>query len=338
MLGGGRRATRVVAVGAFLVVAALISIFQFARLSHAPAVHPARPDDPPEGVPLLYVRDGSLPHTIVAYDWSGTRRGSLAFPAWVDVGRLRPAPDGSGFALNPAYVGDYAAYFDRLGYTTTETDDPAFVAQAWADDNGHLCVVLASGGSALATRLPGLADRVVPVSATELNDGPVAVMACDVQRDTAVVQVQVGAADWRVMWLKLSTGRVVEELRTQVASAIVSHDGAYVATGSAIYRATDLTTPIARIGEPLRPLAFSGDDSLMLVSAETRLVIVDWKTGRQLWTYEAGSSQFGPWLAQARGGDFAVVVGHPEAVRSDVVIGHRNGKTTIVSSRDPIDW
>ena len=336
--GAARRAPRLVAVAALLIVAALIVWVQYSRLGQSPAVRPVRADDPPSGVPVFYVRDGARPHTIVAYDWSGARRGSLDFPVWVDTSKLRPAPDGYGFVLDPAFPGDYAAYFDRLGYTRSETDDQSLNAQTWAADDTNVCVLSTNGAEAtIATRSPNGLDRAVRISGVDLTLGAFAFDACNLATGVAVLQVPVDANLWRLTTVNLASGAATG-FTPPGGRAVVSHDAGYIAIGQEIYRASDLGTPIGRIGEPMVPLAFSGDDALMLTIAGTHLVVVDWTTGRQVWTYEAGSTEIGPWVAQPRGGDFAVAVGQGDGSRPDIVIAGRDGKTTTVSSRDPVAW
>ena len=301
------RGRRAVAVAVILVVAGVITVIQLNRIGQETA-SPLPADEPPSGIDVFYVRDAGNPHGLVAYDWNGIRRGSVRLPTWVEMSRLRPAPDGSGFLIDPSSPGDYAAYFDRGGRTLFETDYAGFFAQTWADDSVHVCVLTDQG---VVTRLPGQSEHIATTSA----DGDYTVAACSIRTDTAVL---ISSRDVEV--LRPSTGKLLA--RVTATSAVASTDAAYVAQPGAVYKTADLTRPAARLDSALQPLAFSGDDSLVLAGDPNGgLQAVAWRTGKVAWSYDMSGTKIDSVFPQPSDGDFVVYLG------TGPLLIHRNGKT-----------
>lgn len=301
-------------------MAAIVIAVQYGRLG-APPFETLPTDAPPAGVDIVYARNPANPHGLVAYDWSGARRGSVKFPTWVEIARLRPAPDGSAFLIDPFSPGDYAAYFDRAGRTLFETNDEGFLSQAWADDRVHVCVLSSANGIALITRLPGQPDRAVqtPVGAE------FALAACSVRADVAVL-----ASTDEVVVARLSSGAVLRRHALPAGGTVLaSTDAAYVAVTAmgtqpvGVYRTADLSTPVAELSANVTPLAFSGDDSLLLAGQAGALGPVEaiaWRTGKAAWTYDAGTTSAPLVIPRPSGGDFALYVG------AGLVLVRRSGK------------
>jgi hypothetical protein len=347
LTSASRRVRRLLVVAALLVIAVVAIAVQYGRLGGQPQQPAALPSDaPPLGVGLFFVRDTSSGHTLIAYDWSGTRRGSVKLPLWVDASRVRPAPDGSGFMLDPSFSGDYAAYFDRVGRTLLEIDDPAFTAQIWAADNRHVCVLSSTtAGPTLTSRLPGTADRVVAFTLPEdLAGAQLGLLACNLSTDTALLEAEAGSGPhWVVLILKISTGSTVG--RVDLGSGgtpVASRDGNYLTIGAAggaastrIYRTADLSRPAVVLDTSLIPAAFSADDSFLLAASEAdgSLQVVDWKQNRTVWRYKLSGSSAGPWVAGPSGADFAILVG-PTGGAGTVVLARRDGETITVPSRE----
>jgi hypothetical protein len=308
------RARRAIGVGALLLVAALIVAIQFSRLG-GPAPPTLPPDAPPGGVDLFYVRDPGNAHGLIAFDWNGQRRGSLKLPTWVEISRLRQAPDGSGFLLDPGTPGDYAAYFDRAGRVLFETDDQTFVSQVWADDSAHVCVV-AQYGNRLLTRVPGQPDHEVQAGL----GGELTLEACSLRTDTVIAGSQ---SELDV--LRLSTGRLVRSVPT-TGTAVASTDAAYVAVpadGAApvsIYKVSDMSKPVAQVVGDLQPLAFSGDDSLLLTALGDNGVVraIAWRTGKVAWTEASPRATLGFVLPRPSDAEFLLYLSTGAAlVRAD---------------------
>jgi hypothetical protein len=286
-------------VAVLLVVAGIVVYVQFGRIggSNAPAAFP--PDAPPAGVAVFYTREPGNPHGLVAYDWSGTRRGRVSLPTWVEISRLQPAPNGLEFFLNPATPGDYAAYFDRGGRTIFETDESGFISQAWAEDSEHLCVLSDQG---LTSRLPGQPDQFVPGPSDASS-----VVGCSLRSGLVIVT---SSTDIHVV--SLSSGRTLRSLSSG-GTVVTSIDATYLAVSPdptaqvAVYRASDLSSPAAQLDAGLQPLAFSGDGSYLLVTQPGGEVkAVAWRTGKVAWTYNSSAAGVGFVVARPSGADFVL--------------------------------
>lgn len=315
------RSRRAIVVGALLVIAAVVIAVQFSRLGQG--VQPGLPADaPPAGVSVFYLREPGNPHGLDAYDWTGAHRGRVTLPTWVEISRLRPAPDGSAFLIDPSTPGDYAAYFDRGGRILYETDDPAFTAQAWADDNTHVCVLSENtNGEVLITRRPGQPDHSVQTRLTGDNN----VAGCSLRTDTMIV-----SSDNLVQVLNLSTGKVLGRL--PVSSAVLaSPDASYLALNPSgtepalVFKASDLSRPVAQLDAGLEPLSFSGDGSLLLAGPAGgggTVRAIAWRTGKVAWTYDpVGGASVDAVQARPSAGDFVVYLS------SGPVLLRRDGKT-----------
>jgi hypothetical protein len=308
------------AVGVLLTVAGIVVAVQYGRLG-GPAP-PALPSDaPPQGIDLVYALNPGHPHGLVAYDWSGKRQGAITFPTWVNIARLRPAPNGSGFMLDPPSQDDYAAYFDRYAHTVFETNDPSFVSQAWADDSTHVCVYTSEGD--LLTRDPGQPERVAH---TRVAD-QFSVAACSLGADEVVL-----ASSDRVDVVRLSTGATLREAGLASSRSVVaSLDAAFfIAAGPGgadeIFKTSDLSTPVGHLDVSLNALAFSGDDSLVLVTDQQDggLEAIVWRTGRLAWRYDTTTKgDVGFALGRPSGRDFIAYF-----TSAPPVVIHADGKVT----------
>ena len=300
-------------MGVLLVVAAAVISIEYSRLG--PSAPAPRPDDPPQDTELFYVRDAQHSHVLVAYDWTGRRRGSITLPSWVDASRVREASDGGAFMLDPTSSDYYAAYFDRLGHTVQEVEEPNFASQVWASDNRYACVIAASAGPVLITRLPGQPDRTVPIQ----ESNQVTIAACNPDRDVAIL-----VAGSRVTVVKLSRGAVLAERDLGFnVSPVASRDAAFVAAGSGIYRATDLGTPVAEIDSSGTAFAFSGDGSLLLAGTGAWLELIDWRKAASVWRQDLLGANITAWIARPSGREFAIGL-----ESRSVMVVHRDGKTT----------
>ena len=303
------------AVVGVVAVAIIVIAVRYGQLGGPPPA--ALPSDaPPQGVDLIYGLNPGHPHGLLAYDWNGARRGSVTFPTWVDTSQLRPAPNGSAFMLDPASADDYAAYFDGYGRTVFETNEPGFVSQAWADDSSHVCVYTAAGD--VLTRVPGQPDHVAH---TRLA-GQFTVVACSVRADTAIL-----ASSDQVEIVRLSSGATLRGVGLATGgTALGSTDASLVVLNAPndVYRASDLTSRIAELGNAVNPLAFSGDDSLVLVTdVDGVLEAVDWRSGRLAWRYVGQVAQVAFALARPSDGDFIAYF-----TNATPVVIHSDGKVT----------
>ena len=102
-----------------------------------------------------------------------------------------------------------------------------------------------------------------------------------------------------------------------------------------------LVTTLAVVVEASYLLAFSADDSLVLVSRQAstgpgQLEVVNWRSRQVIWTYQL--SQFesaGSYLAAQSGGDFAIAL---QGSLLDVVVVHPDGTTTNILDPHNTMW
>ena len=183
-------------------------------------------------------------------------------------------------------------------------NDLAFVSQAWADDGVHVCLLADTGSGALiGTRTPGQPDRMVQTQLTS----DYAVAACSLRTDTFIL-----SASNRLAILGLSNGAVIRgpiesgpvEGPT-IGAVVATADAAYFTLGGngfdkgSVWKVSDLArvgSPVASFDASLQPIAFSGDDSLLVVSNGTSLQALEWRSGKVAWTYDQPADATGPVL------------------------------------------
>jgi hypothetical protein len=341
-----RRWQRLIVVAAILMAAAIVAATQYLHPPEPAAA--VGPDAPPQGVPLFYFIQGGRHHTLIAYDWSGQRRGSITLPTWVDTSRVRMAPDGSSFVIDPASDGDWLGYFDRLGNTVMETDNATADPVLWADDNRHLCML---DGADIVVRLPGSPDRSTRLPDQVYNmPGQHGLVACSMRTDAVLLAAvdEPGDGSITVVRVKLSTGKALNTATfPPAATVVVSSDAALVAVGlgadaaTAVYRASDLTRPVARLDPSFVPMAFSGDTSLLTTFQSGTLAglqLIDWKSGKQRWLLVQFPNTVGQVLAQPSGTGLAFALVDSGGNPNGIFIVHRDGTSTQLAYGRPVTW
>lgn len=326
-------------MAAILLAAAVVAATQFLHPTFPTAS--VSPDAPPNGVPLFYFVVPEHHHTLDAYDWSGRRRGSITLPSWVDLSRVRMAPDGSSFVIDPAFDGDWLGYFDRLGNTVVETQTDVSVSQVWADDDRHLCLV---ADPDVVIRLPGSPDRIVNVQHVYEQPGSVTVDACGMRANVAIFAA-VGGPGIAVSRVTLSNGKTLNAGSFPPdLGVVVSVDGSLVAVGGSsagpamVYRAADLTQPVAQLPPSATPVAFSGDDASLLVQAGLGLAVVKWSTGEVSWRLDQAPNSAGQPLARPEGADFAFVLAGANGDPNGVLVVRPDGTALQLAHGRPITW
>jgi hypothetical protein len=371
----------------FAVVAGLMS----SRLAHHAPVPVNNPKaspvadygPPPAGVPLLYVRDPQNASWLIGYDWSGNPRGTVKFAPAVSFG-VQMAPDGSAFEVGGTYKGGSGTFMDRLGQPIPAVGASPNVAGAlWADDNKHQCLVTLNQQTfvwGLSTQLPGQAARPVGVIARDPGIGQtgISLVACSFRSNLALA-IRTTIASPAELWaIRLSDGKVLSH-RTyqaqQLATVVASRDGLYVAESSGSYTPPQIPQPtiirrvadgkqVASLGPSVQVIAFSADDSQLLVSNvplysnmdPARIAVINWTSGQPVWTY-SGTEAFGSFTAQPDGNGFAVALMEPTRLSPDpcggtdqtacsqfddplrdVVIVHGDGSTTAIPGRYELTW
>ena len=351
---------------AILVVAGLMSTRLLARhanvnspfASGAREATPVAGDygPPPTGVNLLYVHDPDHASWLIAYDWSGQPRGTVKLSQ--PMPGMQMAPDGQAFLSAPPAKGGTVQFFDRLGQSISTPGTVRYTGGIWADDNRHLCSVVQDPNTlvyTLVTQQAGEAARPVADVAQDSNLGQtgVSIAACSFVHDQAIL-VRTTVASPSELWvISLSTGKVLSHhtyLAGQLVSVVASSDGQYVAESSSrnsgslamnsadstVYRRVSDWTVVWTRPATEAVLAFSGDDSLALVSTAplvsgqaSSLATIDLRTGNLIW-HDQGTATFGWFLARSGGTDFALWyrTGGGQNLTGDILIVHADGSVS----------
>jgi hypothetical protein len=329
-------AVAIAAIITILVVAGLMST----RLGHragapVPAATPkADYGPPPAGVNLLYVNDPKHPSWLIGYDWQGQPRATLKLSQPTEV---RMAPDGSAFQVTIGAKGGSGDFLDRLGNLVPGSPAPGMPVGMWADDNRHFCVVFDDSHTSswmLGTQLPGQGVRAVPVLPGDPSGGQTAVgiAACSIRNDLAILVRTTIAWPYEMWTVRISDGTIRSHTTFAgshlLANVVVSSDGVLIAENSSrssgqpdstapstIIRRVSDGSVVATLDPSIGVLAFSGDDSLVLVDSHplvvgqpTLLSVIDVRNGRPLPWQDQGVSALGGFAAQPGGRDFAIAL------------------------------
>lgn len=253
--------------------------------------------------------------------WDGSANGVLAGKVGAKA-VWSQAPDGSRYTVG-------STVYDRagrmLGALPASWRDPSEVA--WAAHGDLLCGAVPETwrtGSPLRleTALPGGPARLVASGYGIYGDNAgYPVLACDPTTDRAVVAaLGQGVFAGRLWVFRLSTGELLRsvDLGTGAVGSWVaaSKDGALLA--ETITDASGRSTATIRRaddGAALATLAgfdahgFSGDGSLLVGWLDHRkLEIVEWGTGRVVWSLTGSPYPYAGWSAEPFGAHFAVSV------------------------------
>jgi hypothetical protein len=278
---------------------------------------------------LLWVHDPNHPGWLIGFDWTGKPRGTAKISQPVgQYDRLSQAPDGSAFAYEPNAKGGFQVFFDAMGNPIASSDPPVrYQTEMWADDSRHLCTLDGSGGHwSIGVAEPGVAPdhtNVVALDPAIAQSGIIAVSlaACGANTNggTAVIEYSYTSRPTKYWVVRIADGAILRQ-RTypagQVENVTASMDGSLIAENSGvtlIRRASDLSL-VTGLDAPLRVLAFSGDDSSVLVSTApmgaglpANQEVLDLQTGRVIWRGE-GTAAVSSFAAQPGGNAFAVAL------------------------------
>ena len=320
-----------IAVAAALVITALViaSLVTSRLVMHTtvPSHHAPTGDygPPPAGVALVYVSDPNHPGWYVGFDWSGTPRATIKLQKPLDTTTgLVQSPDGSNFVTTIGAKGGGGEFYDRLGNPVAS--GPEFVSAVWADDNRHMCGMVAdqiSGWWYLATQLPRQPARevaqIVPYSAN--TPVAVSVIACSFAADKAVLAKGAASRPAELWAIQLSTGKVVihRSITAQgIGTVVASPDATFMAQNwgphTDIVRVADGSV-VASLDPAWIVLAFGPDDQTLLVTSgwpsagrPTQVAVVD-LSGRVLWEND-GSQELATFFVEPAHG-FVVMLKTP---------------------------
>lgn len=317
LLPGGAPAKPGVQASASLSLAAAASVFYVVESVRTPGSQPAS--------------------SLTAVSWDGRRVGQVKVPATGDFRAI--APDGSMIITS---LGDIIS---RDGLTVRHLDFDKTVVQAvWADDSRHLCLIMldglgkqrlaygeTAGGEHVIGAVGGAADHVY-------------IGACSSRNQRAVT------ANWtsgtHQVW-DLARGAVVRQYADSGGMAIVSSDALWEAqvdtrTGTKGITVTsplhvvalDSGTQVAALPRAL-PQGFSSDGNrlVMIANPDTggrgQTQVVDWRSGRVLWTAPGQTAISGATWSDPVSGD--LLLNLLTGTRLELVIVNAQGQSIVAS-------
>ena len=283
--------------------------------------------------PVFYYRDPADSNRLLAYDWTGTLRGSLTATASEPFGAY-PSLDGTVVLLMHAHLTSGGQVVGRVANGI------------WAGDDAHLCTFLnelvgpgaprmrqVSAGQFEGIDTPGAlfyesttcgARRLLGYGQFGPHGGP-AVIACSAANDRAVIAQSFVADLSSLQIIRLSDGQVTARGPSQPSSGpggvVVSADGTLAGVGStggiSVGGGGDAFTVFRLPGNAMVAHitgggieAFSADDTRALIvedvggSNEHRTYqLIDLATSRSLWSAVLSP---GTVLARPGTGDFLV--------------------------------
>ena len=178
---------------------------------------------------------------------------------------------------------------------------------------------------------------------TYVDNATYPVLACDQGTDRAIVGVfGQGVAAARLYVFRLSNGALIRSVDYAGAGGWVaaSADGSMLSESvPPVAPATNWKTTIrsadngAQLGtiDDLLVRGFSGDKTFVVGNTPGAVAVVDWKTGRKVWTT---SGPYGGYLAEPAGRRFAVGVGFiGGSDQRDVYLVGENGPIALLPER-----
>jgi hypothetical protein len=286
---------------------------------------------PTAGTPArVQVSDTPLPATagaFVLFQAAGeTRLRAISFGAEVN-GILggQVAADAvwsqSPFGI-PYAVGSTA--YDRDGKALGTIPWSDKTAPTWSSEGRFLCAIVPESATAgarmrLETASPGQPAKLITSGFATYSDNSVyRVLACDEGRDRVVMaQFGQGVVAARLWVYRLSNGNIVRMIDYAGANAWVasSADGSMIAeslnTGGtagrwiATIRSADDGAQVATVDDFVGR-GFSGDNAFVVGSTPSTAAVVDWKTGRKVWS---ATGPYGGFLPEPAGRRLAVGIG-----------------------------
>jgi hypothetical protein len=293
----------------------------------APAA--ATPTDPPR----ISLSGGPLPavgSALILFQLpSETGLLAISFGAEVSAplrGQVAQSGAGAGWSQSPygfPYLVGSTAY-DRDGKPLGTIPWSGKESKTWSPEGRFLCAAVPEKPTTgaqmrLETASIGQPARVIASGYTTYSDNTVyRVLACDEGKDRAIVaSFGQGVAVSRLWVFRLSNGAIVRSVDYAGAGGWVagSADGSMLAeslppAGSATkwkttIRSADNGAQLATIDDFVAR-GFSGDNAVVVGNTPNTVAVVDWKTGRKVWTR---SGPYGGFLPEPAGRRLAVGIG-----------------------------
>jgi len=250
----------------------------------------------------------------------------------------------------------YGATF-RIGSTITARDGPvlgvtpwpAKITPAWSAEGRTLCAAVPErevAGAAMHLERFTFDEPVRVVAsgfATYSDNAVYPVLACDTTNDRAIVaQFGQGTAPAKLWVFRLSTGAVIRSVdyAGMLGWVAASADGTMLvetlpfdtASGrwSANIRSADDGTKIGQV-DGVVGRGFSGDNTLLVGASDSVAALIDWKTGRAVWS---ASGPYGGFLAEPAGRRLAVGIGFiGGSDQRDVYLVQPDGSAQLLPAR-----
>lgn len=250
----------------------------------------------------------------------------------------------------PFLVGSTA--HDRDGKELGTIPWPATARKTWSSEGRFLCAAVperAATGAQMRLEMAfiGQPARMIASGFTTFSDNAgYPVLACDEGTDRVIAaQFGQGIAPGRLWVFRLSTGALIRAVDysgpvSDFGWVAASADGSMLAetvrTGGAggpwkaTIRSTDNGAQLGTIdGFVVR--GFSGDKSLVVGANETSVAVIDWKTGRRVWS---ASGRYGGFLPEPAGQRLAVGIGFVGGSdQRDVYLVSPSGSTVLLPER-----
>jgi hypothetical protein len=303
--------------------------------SPAPSPGPTLTSTIPAGVSVVYWARWTSgdDYTIHAVDWSGHARGELTLAPTPTVkggmgppSRVEQSPDGTELLVDDDIYAEDGHWLGHLPVVAGQTR-----SVAWADDGRHLCLVAdtrnAGAGTAPSITMvssDGTVSTVSPLPTLENSNDWWRVDLCSVQAGQALIDENTDKHD-RVVRLALD-GKVISDSRTCTQpcggdGVLYSHDLRYSAQR---VDDTHILVKDAASGQSRRvsaaglPLTFTWDGAAVLIELDSPsssqgipetvpgLRLVDWRSGRTLWSQANAGTNDAFWMPEPSGAAIAI--------------------------------
>lgn len=312
-----------------------------------PSASPAFVEDygtPPAGVPLVYLQDPKNPLWYIGFDWTGNPRGTVKLVQAPQAG-LDQSPDGSSFEIGSAGKGGTGQFLDRLGSPLQQTVPVQNVSGMWADDSLHICGIALDQQKftwTLVTFGPNQPAHNVRLIAQDssLGETGIDVAACSFKNNRAIAVRTVVNYPSEIWSIRLSDGAVMAHTVFQSGSqlagitgspdaTLVAHNAGQGAPETDVWRfpaGSGGTAAVAKLDRSLYVLAFSADNSVVLVATAPMIAgqpshigVIDLRTGRTTWSYD-GPQEYAGEITEPTGAAFAIRLKTPTSSYGTVPI------------------
>ncbi len=281
----------------------------------------------PVGTPVVLYWRTVAPDGLYAASWAGALY-KVPTVNFVQGGLGVQSPDGSRLAVGDRVYDTTSGATTELPFDSTKT----YVAATWADDSRHVCLTRPLPGqgspSEISYDLPGSPSAVLGRFGSQGQQVPGAtVLACSATSNRVVIANVGGLNDTSDVWVLDTATGAIRYHRTYPTSTktndntgvfvVASPDGQYLAetdaaTGSATIRRIADDSAVAQIaGMQVHGFSWHGDlvlaaprppDFALDNTSTMDPVVIDWRTGKNVWRSPAGAA-FGGRLAAQPGGE-----------------------------------